>query len=158
MNRIIAVIVLLSALFVSCDRDAIYDQSVLIPNETWNADTLATFTVPVTDTVAAYNLYVNLRNTPDYQFQNLYLFIDIHAPNGAFLRDTFECYLADDHGKWMGKGRGKIYDNRFLYRQAVKFSTPGSYRIELQQAMRVDNLKGLVNVGVRMEQDNSSNR
>ncbi len=112
--------------------------------------------MPVTDTVSAYNLYINLRNTNDYQFQNLYLFVDVIAPNGASIRDTFECYLADNHGKWLGKGKGKIYDNRFLYRQSVKFSTKGDYRIQLQQAMRVDDLNGLANIGVRMEHEGTS--
>ena len=156
MNRVIAVILFLGILAVSCDGGAIYDQSVVIPNETWSADSIATFTLPVTDTVAAYDLYINLRNTTDYQFQNLYLFVDIHAPNGATLRDTFECYLADDHGKWLGKGKGRIYDNRFLYRQSVKFSTKGDYRIQFQQAMRAENLKGLANVGVRVEHEGVS--
>lgn len=156
MNRFIAILIFASVTIASCDRAAVYDQSVTIPNEKWNVDSLAIFTMPVTDTISAYNLYINLRNTNDYQFQNLYLFVDILAPNGASIRDTFECYLADDHGKWLGKGKGKIYDNRFLYRQSVKFTTKGDYRIQLQQAMRVDDLKGLVNVGMRMEHEGVS--
>lgn len=156
MNRIFAILIFASAAFVACDRGAVYDQSVTIPNEKWNIDSLAVFTMPVTDTVSAYNLYINLRNTNDYQFQNLYLFVDVIAPNGASIRDTFECYLADDHGKWLGKGKGKIYDNRFLYRQSVKFSTKGDFRIQLQQAMRVDDLNGLANIGVRMEHEGTS--
>ncbi|MCB8965235.1 MAG: gliding motility lipoprotein GldH [Bacteroidales bacterium] len=156
MSRRFVFLLFVSAFFVACDRSAVFDQSVIIPNEEWNKDSLAVFTIPVTDTIVAYNLFVNIRNNEDYQFQNFYLFIDIHAPNGAFIRDTFECYLADDHGKWFGKGRGRIYDNRFLYRRSVKFSTRGDYRVQLQQAMRVDNLKGLVNVGVRMEREGAS--
>ncbi|MGD9976476.1 MAG: gliding motility lipoprotein GldH [Bacteroidales bacterium] len=150
MNRTITAL-LCASVFLSCDRNAVFDQSVTIPHEKWNADSLAAFTVPVTDTVSAYNLYVNLRNTTDYPFQNLYLFIDIYAPNGASLRDTFECYLADDRGKWLGRGSGRVYDNRFLYRQGVKFSSGGDYRVEIQQAMRVQELKGLMNVGLRLE-------
>lgn len=156
MNRFIAILIFALVTIAACDRAAVYDQSVTIPNEKWNVDSLAIFTMPVADTVSAYNLYINLRNTNDYQFQNLYLFVDIFAPNGASIRDTFECYLANDHGKWLGKGKGKIYDNRFLYRQSVKFTTRGDYRIQLQQAMRVDDLKGLVNIGIRMEHEGVS--
>ncbi|MGE0078580.1 MAG: gliding motility lipoprotein GldH [Bacteroidales bacterium] len=156
MRRAIFSLLFLSGLFTACDPGADFDQSVTIPNDKWNVDSLAVFTIPVVDTVSAYNLYVNLRNTTDYQFQNLYLFIDIHAPNGAFLRDTFECDLADDRGKWLGKGKGRIYDNKFLYHKGVKFSSKGDYRVEIQQAMRVDDLKGLANVGVRMEHEGAS--
>ena len=81
MNRIFAILIFASAAFVACDRGAVYDQSVTIPHEKWNVDSLAVFTMPVTDTISAYNLYIYLRNTNDYQFQNLYLFVDVIALN-----------------------------------------------------------------------------
>lgn len=149
-------LLIIPILFVSCDKNAVSDQSVFIHNEIWNADSLATFSIPISDTLSQYNLYVDLRNSNDYPFQNLFLFVNIYAPNGAFLRDTFECFLANEHGDWLGKGRGRIRDNRFLYRKDVKFSSSGSYRFEIQQAMRVQELKGLVNVGIRVEKENTS--
>lgn len=139
------------AVLASCDSEAVYDRYLTIPHEGWHKDSVAVFSVPAPDTVSAYNLYINLRNTGDYPFQNLFLFVTILAPNGASVRDTLELYLADDHGQWLGRGRGNVHDSRFPYRQSVKFSSPGSYRIELQQAMRTDNLTGVANVGVRVE-------
>jgi len=138
--------------FSSCNRDAVFDSYVAIPHELWNADSLASFNFAISDTASPYDIMVNLRNSADYPFQNLYLFISIYAPNGGFVRDTFECFLADDNGRWTGRGNGRIRDNRFLYRHGVKFFQPGNYRIELQQAMRVEDLKGIADVGVRIEQ------
>jgi len=143
------------AIFSACSDNYVYNGYVTLPGEQWHADSLASFRVPVSDTVTFYNLYVNVRNTTDYPFQNLYLFIDIAAPNGATARDTFECYLADEHGKWLGKGRGKLRDNRFLYRQNVRFGAQGEYRVTLQQAMRVEQLKGISEIGFRVELGNN---
>jgi gliding motility-associated lipoprotein GldH len=150
-HRLLVISAITIALFVACSDKYVYNGYVAIPQEQWHADSIASFRIPVSDTVTYYNLYVSVRNTTDYPFQNLYLFIDIAAPNGAIARDTFECYLADDHGKWLGKGRGKYRDNRFTYRQNVRFGTEGEYRVTLQQAMRVEQLKGISDIGFRVE-------
>ncbi len=137
--------------FAACTDSYVYNGYVSIPQQKWHADSVVSFTVPITDTLSYFNLFVNLRNTSDYPYQNLYLFIDIAAPNGAAIRDTFECYLADEHGKWLGKGRHGLYDNRFMYREKVRFGTTGDYRVSLQQGMRTDELKGISEVGFRVE-------
>lgn len=142
------------ALFTACSDSYVYNGYVTLPQEQWHADSIASFQIPVSDTMTYYNLYVNVRNTTDYPFQNLYLFIDIVAPNGAIARDTFECFLADDHGNWLGKGRGKFRDNRFPFLQNVRFGAQGDYTVTLQQAMRVDQLKGISEVGFRVELGN----
>lgn len=147
----ILILIVIALTQISCSDSYVYNGYVSIPHEKWHADSVASFRVPIADTLTHYNLYVNLRNTTDYPFQNLYLFIDITAPNGAFVRDTMECMLADDHGKWLGKGKGAIRDNRFLYRQNVRFGATGEYLVTIQQGMRVDELKGVSEVGFRME-------
>ncbi|HDP74345.1 MAG TPA: gliding motility lipoprotein GldH [Bacteroidales bacterium] len=140
----------------ACSDNYVYNGYVTLPGEQWHADSVATFQILVSDTMTYYNLYVNVRNTTDYPFQNLYLFIDIIAPNGASVRDTLECYLADNHGAWLGKGRGKLRDNRFLYRDNVRFGAEGDYTVTLQQAMRVDQLNGVSEVGFRVELSNQN--
>ena len=149
--KLLVITAITSMLIAACSDNYVYNGYVTMPHERWHADSLASFRVPVSDTIIFYNLFVNVRNTTDYPYQNLYLFINITAPNGASVRDTFECYLADDHGKWLGKGKGKLRDNRFIYRQNIRFSTEGDYTVPLQQAMRVEQLKGISEVGFRVE-------
>ncbi len=149
--KLLVITAVTSMLIAACSDNYVYNGYVTMLHERWHADSLASFRVPVSDTITFYNLFVNVRNTTDYPYQNLYLFINITAPNGASVRDTFECYLADDHGKWLGKGKGKLRDNRFIYRQNIRFGTEGDYTVTLQQAMRVEQLKGISEVGFRVE-------
>jgi len=149
--KLLVITAITSMLIAACSDNYVYNGYVTMPHERWHADSLASFRVPVSDTITFYDLFVNVRNTTDYPYQNLYLFINITAPNGASVRDTFECYLADDHGKWLGKGKGKLRDNRFIYRQNIRFGTEGDYTVTLQQAMRVEQLKGISEVGFRVE-------
>jgi len=65
--------------------------------------------------------------------------------------DTIECLLADDSGKWLGKERGKMVDNRILFRRGIRFKLSGNYSFEFEQAMRDTDLNGIEDFGIRIE-------
>ena len=59
--------------------------------------------------------------------------------------------LADERGQWLGDGMGDIWDNRILFKKDFKFPQTGKYRFELEQAMRINPLPGIMDVGMRIE-------
>ncbi len=81
----------------------------------------------------------------------MYLFITTELPNQQVIKDTLECVLADPSGKWLGKGFGNIWSNKIVYRKNVRFPYTGHYKIILEQAMRDDELKYILDAGVRLE-------
>ena len=109
------------------------------------------FDVPVRDTVNKYNIFITVRNTSNYSFNNLYLFIDINSPMKITERDTMECILADADGKWLGNGLGDLWDNKILFKRNVKFQKTGIYEFILNQAMRVDSLPMITDAGLSIE-------
>lgn len=109
------------------------------------------FEVSINDTTNAHNIYFNVRNTSKYQMQNLYVFIHTIAPNGMTLTDTFECYLADDKGRWTGSGWGDLYDNQFIYKKNIRFPVSGKYTFKYTQGMRTETLQYISDVGIRIE-------
>mgnify|MGYP001225704629 CR=1 FL=1 len=152
MFRVRYIIIFFSTLaFFSCDRNGVYEANINTPNESWNMNNTITFNVPVVDTITFQNIIVNIRNTTDYPNANLYLFVTTTSPQGATICDTIEGVLADDQGKWLGKGFGYIHDNRILYKHNIRFPQKGDYKIAIKQAMRTDELKGISSVGVRIE-------
>lgn len=66
-------------------------------------------------------------------------------------RDTVELTLADPSGKWLGSGMGDIWDNRVLFKQQFRFPEKGTYIFTLEQAMRIDPLPQIMDVGIRIE-------
>jgi gliding motility-associated lipoprotein GldH len=140
-------------LIASCDRDGVFEENIDSKNNTWDISDIAKFGVSISDTINSHNILVNIRNTTDYPNSNLYLFITTYAPTGGSQRDTLECLIADDYGKWLGKGFGFIRDNRFPYKINVRFPIKGTYRFEIQQAMRTDQLEGIASVGLRVERN-----
>lgn len=154
MKRLISRFIPIVAIVLSgCIHPAVYDENMDITQNKWNADALATFSVNITDTVSVHHVYISVRNTTDYPYSNLYLFVETHAPSGAMLRDTVEYFLAHDNGQWVGKGFGALRDNQFPYKRYIRFPESGIYTFSLQQGMRTQNLAGIASVGIRIEKD-----
>lgn len=132
----------------ACDNAVLHNETVHLENNEWLASDTLFYTIKSEDTLASYDFYFEVRNTTDYDMQNLFLFITAYYPGNTFSRDTAECILAAPDGKWFGKGLGKLKDNRFLFRKGVRFRKAGDYVIAVNQAMRIEKLKGISDVGI----------
>jgi gliding motility-associated lipoprotein GldH len=155
-----AFFLLASIAFQSCNKDVIYRKCIPLPGNIWEIKNPLNFDVPVSDTVNNYNIYITLRNSDNYDFNNLYLFIDIISPSKISERDTMECILANSNGQWLGRGLGDIWDNKILFKQNVKFRKAGLYEFIITQAMRVDSLPMIMDAGISIEKStiNSSQK
>ncbi len=136
---------------ISCDQDLVYEENERIPGNKWNRYHIPVFEVGISDTLEAHDLIINIRNTGEYPMENLFLFISVKAPGGASTRDTIELSLAESSGRWKGRGFGSIWQNRFYYRQNVRFAEKGKFIFQVEQAMRIEDLPGIVDVGLRVE-------
>jgi gliding motility-associated lipoprotein GldH len=146
INLFIAVVLL-----TSCTSDAVFFSYQSINGNGWNKDSVCTFDVQIEDAAIAYNVYVNTRNRGEYPYQNLWLFIRQTSPDSVVINDTIEFYLADEFGKWMGKGVGSAFNMPVLYKQNYKFKIKGVYRFEIQHGMRDSLLAGINDVGIKVE-------
>jgi len=86
--------IFLALLLVSCDRKRFYEHYTIIDNGIWDTYDKVRFEVTITDTVARYHFYLNIRNDVNYPYANLFLFLKTIFPDGRIARDTIECTLA----------------------------------------------------------------
>jgi gliding motility-associated lipoprotein GldH len=135
----------------SCGLNYTYNENVTIEDGKWFKDDAVHFKVLIDDSLTGHNFYLSLRNDTDYRFSNLFVFLTTHFPNGNITRDTIECVMADNSGKWMGKGWGNIKENKILLNQNIRFPVTGQYEFFVQQAMREDTLEGIHSVGLIIE-------
>jgi gliding motility-associated lipoprotein GldH len=148
---VIFLFTLTAILFVSCDPNRVFEKNIRIPDGIWDRNNQVRFEVIIEDTITPHNLYINVRNTGMYPVSNLYLFITTTAPSGHTIKDTVQVILADERGKWLGKGLGDIWDNQRLYKEQVRFAQKGKYIFEYEQAMRIEKLPFILDVGLRVE-------
>lgn len=137
-------------IMASCSSGVIFDNTKSIKDDVWKSDQIIRFDVLIQDTVNVYKFYLNLRHTTGYRYANIFLFINSTFPDGKQARDTVECILADPSGKWLGKGIRNIRDNQVLLRRGLRFPQKGNYIFEFEQAMREPELKGIMDLGLRI--------
>ncbi len=145
------VFILIALSLVSCDRLRVYDKFKDIPEGNWDRNEKVKFDVQIDDTTSYNKVFINVRNSGDFKFSNLFIFLNTIYPNGKISRDTIDCILADDRGKWLGKGLGDLKDCRFFLKKGVRFHQKGIYTFEFEQAMRTERLEGIKSVGIRIE-------
>lgn len=138
--------VLTCSLFFSCENPALYNQYQAINNITWEKDKEYYFTFEVKDISVPYDLTLEVRNNNLYPYQNLWLFCSEEQPIGPLRRDTIECILADEFGKWHGHGIS-LYQSSFPIHSQYKFPYAGQYTFSFRQGMRDDALEGIQEIG-----------
>jgi gliding motility-associated lipoprotein GldH len=121
MKKAYYFLLLLILLLTSCDTKTIYDESLTIPEEAWLSTMPAYFDVEVEDTLTYNTLYLQISNTVNYEYQNIYFFVTLILPNGQVARDTVNCDLANNYGEWYGTGMGKTKTLQFPYRTNFLF-------------------------------------
>jgi gliding motility-associated lipoprotein GldH len=149
-------ILIITFITISCSKPPLIDKSMNVNESAWNVKDKFNADIIVDDTLSSFNFFINIRNTTDYKFSNFFLFIRTKFPNGQKAIDTLECLITDGEGKWLGKGNGKIKDNKILLKQHAIFPMKGSYQFEIEHAMREDNISGIKSIGLRIEKNKNN--
>lgn len=143
-------LLLLSITLAACQPNSYYDQSQTIANGKWQQDSNLLFQLPIGDTTALYDMFLNLRHNTSYPYANLYLFIHSTMPSGSQAHDTLELQLAQTDGKWLGTGSGSLRHNHFILRHRLRFAQIGNYTFSIKQGMRQQQLHGIENIGIEL--------
>jgi len=127
----------------------------------WNKDQILEFKIPPLDSLGNYNVFLNVRNSNEYKFNNLFLIVSMDFPHGKTVIDTLEYRLAKPDGTWLGTGLGSIKENKFWYKENVSFKEDGIYKLKIAQAVRnngevegVTGLVGITDFGFSIEEAN----
>jgi gliding motility-associated lipoprotein GldH len=152
INRYSFILILASVILLSsCNSNVVYTDSLPMASKTWELMNIASFRVSINDTVNSNNVIFTIRTGSSYPFRNIYLFISTTSPDGKNITDTLEYYLADEKGKWYGKGFGDIHELNLPYKSNVFFPLKGTYLFKIQHGMRIEDLNGVYDFGLRIE-------
>ncbi|MFT7334458.1 MAG: gliding motility-associated lipoprotein GldH [Porticoccaceae bacterium] len=148
-------ILLTVILFYSCDKQRVFDEYKTV-GSAWHKDSIITFDLPILDSTKRYNLFINLRDNNNYQYNNLFLIVSLEKPNGYTKVDTLEYQMASPDGALLGEGFTDIKESKLFYKENVRFR--GKYKVSIKQAVRetgkvpgVTLLEGITDIGLRIE-------
>ena len=131
-----------------------YQKEETIPKAEWAYNFKPTFTFDIKDTGIFYQPSFLIQHTQAYPYSNIWLWGSIKSPGDSnTIKERINITLAEASGKWLGRGMGEIYEQRMLLNlgDSVKFNKPGTYKISLEQNMRINPLPDVLHVGFRLE-------
>jgi gliding motility-associated lipoprotein GldH len=147
-------LILLLTFFSSCNTIDLFERAVSIPNQEWKSSYKPVFEFTIHDTAAAYNVYIIIRHSDRYNFNNLWVNLYTVSPDMKQTRAQYELPLANNNSGWMATAIDDIYEHRIALtpaNQGIYFSKAGTYRFTLEHIMREDPLKHMLDVGLRIE-------
>ena len=156
-------LLLLAVGLSSCDDALISSDTHDFQDAVWRLDEPVSFTFNPPDTVNNYNLFINLRNSEKYAFNNIYLISQIKFPEGNTVVDTLEYLMANPQGEFLGKGSRDLFENKLWLKEGVRFRESGNYQLILSHVTRkngevngVTELEGILDVGYSIEKQKQS--
>jgi len=151
LNKVRSVLIaLLIMANIACNRDILFTDSVAMPDKIWSLSNIPDFAVPVRDTINYMDVIFTIRTGSDFPFRNIYIFVNATSPDGKSITDTLQYDLADEKGNWYGKGFGDIHELNLPYKSNVFFPVKGTYHFKIQHGMRVGDLEGVYDFGLRI--------
>jgi len=136
----------------ACTQLDVFEKNVVIPKNQWSNSLKPDFDFIIKDTTASYNLYIVLRHTDAYHYNNIWLNLGTQSPSDTMRYQKFDLLLGTDAKGWEGTGMDDVYEHRstLAARQPLK---AGNYTFTIEQIMREDPLQEVLNVGLRLEKE-----
>ncbi|MBS1596676.1 MAG: gliding motility lipoprotein GldH [Bacteroidetes bacterium] len=146
-------ILFLTFFISSCSMTTgVFEKNIVIPKQQWESGFKPEIDFTIKDTISLYNIYIVLRHTEAYNFNNIWIKAAVQEPGDPAVKSQqYDLTLATNGKGWLGTAMDDIYENRVLIQPETKFKKAGDYHFTLQQIMREDPLKHILNVGIRVE-------
>lgn len=130
------------------DHERYYGDFRSIDPEGWAYDSPVAFAPELRDSVVTGNLALSVRHTNRYPYSNIYVEVTV-GDSTALRRDTFNIILADEFGRWFGRGIGTDFQlSDTLYRR-LTLTAPAT--ISVRHVMRNDLLPDIEQIGITFD-------
>ena len=136
----------------SCSQIDVFEKNTAIPGYKWQSNFAATGIFNIADTVSAYNLYIVLRHTDGYLYNNIWLNVGLQSPGDTMYSQKINLSLGNDADGWEGTGMNDIWEVRkLLNAQPRRFKKNGEYQFSILQTMRDNPLTNIMSAGLRLQ-------
>ena len=151
-NSSLITLALFSILLHSCTTTGVFEKNVPIPGHKWEGSYQPMIDFDLKDTTTTYNVYIVLRHTNEYSYNNLWVKAKVKEPGSQeWKSQQYDLLLANNDKGWLGTGMDDIFEHRILIQPETKFVKAGQYEYSIQQIMRDDPLPNVLNIGLRIE-------
>lgn len=134
-------LLLITLLTIACQNNTLYHSYQPVQTTGWDKSDTLVYTLPQALPNQSYLYEIGIRHKDSYPYRDIWLTIN---------QDTLHLYLADSIGNWIGHGIGDVRQSTFPFVLSQQ-STDSIREFRLTHIMRDQPLKGILNVGIKIE-------
>lgn len=153
MKRKIAFCLIILIGLCSCGKKTIFEKYKKIENYTWNGNTIVSFDVNIEDIDKKYDVYITVRHSEVYPFDNLYVGVDIYTPSGDKRSKDYYLEMRNEDRSFKGDVLGDIWDVKVLIMKNVSFNSAGLHKFEISNLMQYTNIPDIMEIGLIVEKN-----
>ncbi len=148
-------IILAAGFMAGCDDRRVFEENHEFPERSWAVKDEPIFEFTIPDSIQAYTVYYNVRNSLDYPSTRINVTYLLSDSTGKEIAKKLVYHnLFKTSGRPLGEsGLGDLYDHQFPILTAFRFPSRGRFAIRLTQFMRQDTIPGILSVGIRVERN-----
>ncbi|MBM3418390.1 MAG: hypothetical protein FJY17_05645 [Bacteroidetes bacterium] len=124
----------LCVFFYGCQNEEIPVGAYSFSDNKWDQKVKPSFELDLSDTSSVYDFFITIRNTTDYKYSNLWIYVEEIPPFGPTHRERHEIPIANPNGSWIGHKTGSVIENKYLIKRG-KVPFIGKYTYILEQAI-----------------------
>ena len=145
-------IAFISLSLVGCFKSDVFESTTPFRGEKWSYDRSPSFSFDISDTSSLYNIFLIVRHTDAYKYNNIWLKVGVLQPGDSLRTSKLDVTLGSDATGWEGTGMDDIYEYRkALTPRPIPFKKAGKYTFTVSQIMRESPIEHILNVGIRVE-------
>ena len=133
-----------------CSGDVSFTSTVKIDESGWNANDTVTISPQIDDVSTTYDVTLWVRHDKEYDYSNLWLKLisdPLLTADSTFLQ---EIQLADKAGRWLGVCSQSMCTKRVLLKEGLQFDQSESFKLDILQYMREDELSSISDIGLEI--------
>jgi len=150
-SRVFFSVLMLVVIFAACDKNKVLQRYIEIENKEWTYANTLTFETEISDTNKLYNIFLQVRHTDLYTFNNLWVLVKTKYPDGKVFEKRVELVLSDERGNWVGNCSSDICVAKIPFQYDARFNKAGKYYFTIEQNMRKNPLPEILAIGMRVE-------
>ena len=135
---------------LGCQNDEIPVGAYSFPENKWDQKVKPSFEIEISDTVSVFDFYITMRNTTDYKYSNLFIYLEEIPPFGPSLRTRHEIPIANPDGSWIGDKTGTIVENKYLVKRG-KLPFIGKYKYIIEQAVTDQEVTEILDISFQVK-------
>ncbi len=141
-------------LLLGCANIDLYEKTATIPQQKWEYSFHPSFSFNIQDTNSLYKLYIVIRHTEAYAYNNIWVDIGTKYNKDSSNHQQVNLILANNVTGWLGTGMDDVFEQRICITQAPTKLRRGLYTFTLTHVMRTNPLPHVLNIGIHVEKIN----